>query len=166
MIKYVFKEAPVAIKNGDKANPQKIGEALTKLSAAHAGRLEPEHVVDEARTPKSPLHPHFEWNDKLAAHAHRLDQARAIIRVVRIAGEGDEPPKPAFISIADQGTAYRTVQEVVNSRALQLVVLRQAERDLKAFENRYSMLSEICEQVRVVRNGIEAERNKIETRAA
>ena len=68
MIKYWFKEdEPLTIKSADKANPQKIGEALTAISVTHGGHLVPAAVVDAARDTKSILHRHFEWNDKAAA---------------------------------------------------------------------------------------------------
>lgn len=166
MVRYVFKDGPVILKNAEKANPQKIGEALAKLTQQHSGRLEPEFVVSAAKDTKSPLHPHFEWNDKVAAHAYRMDQARAIISLIRV-DEGDgKPPKPAYLSVADNGVSYRSVKEVETSRDLQLIVLRQAERDLRAFENRYHMLADICETVRTAREGIERKRAEIETRAA
>lgn len=48
------------------------------------GRLTPEGVVGSARDPASPLHGEFEWDDVKAGHAHRLDQARALIRSIKI----------------------------------------------------------------------------------
>lgn len=59
-----------------------IRETLERL--VHDGVLTPEAVVSEARDPTSPLHTEFEWNDSVAATAHRLAQARKIIRSVRI----------------------------------------------------------------------------------
>lgn len=166
MIKYVFKEAPIAIRKADKADPQKIGEALAKISEDHSGRLTPEAVVNAARSNKSPLHAHFEWNDAVAAQAFRLDQARSIIRLIRVEDETTSEPQPAFISIADNGVAYRTRQEVVGSRELQLIVLQQAERDLKAFERRYHMLNDVCDLVRTAREGVARKRSELETHAA
>jgi hypothetical protein len=48
------------------------------------GRLLEEDVVADARNPASPLHPHFEWDNRAAAEAHRLQQARQLIRMVRV----------------------------------------------------------------------------------
>lgn len=166
MIKYVFKEGPVILKNADKADPQQIGEALADIEKAHSGRIEPEFVVKAAKDTKNPLHPHFEWNDKVAAHAHRMDQARSIISLIRVDQGDGAPPRPAYVSLPDQGYAYRNVEEVSRSRELQLLVLRQAERDLNAFEKRYHMLSDICELVRVAREGVERKRSEYETRVA
>lgn len=166
MIRYVFKDDWVALKNASKADPQKIGEALAKITADHSGRLTPENVVGAAQQKSHVLHKHFEWDDATAAHHYRLDQARTIIRSIKVVDEETEETQPAFVSVADNGVAYRSVQEVVTSRELQLSVLRQAERDLHAFEKRYSMLQDVCELVKSARSKIEARAADLETRAA
>lgn len=48
------------------------------------GRLLPSDVVEAARDPRSVLHSHFEWDDSKAAHEHRLAQARALIRTIKV----------------------------------------------------------------------------------
>lgn len=63
---------------------QLLEEELDRLAKKGAGTLTPVSVVDAARSPESPLHRYFEWNDSLAAIAHRLDQARVLIRSVRV----------------------------------------------------------------------------------
>jgi hypothetical protein len=165
MIKYIFKEdGPIAIKNLAEANPQKIGETLAKLTNENKGHLTPQNVVAEARDIKSPLHKHFEWDDIKAADAFRLDQAREIIRVVRVIDE-DKKPVRAFLSIKDKdGVSYRDFQTVSTSSELQLAILRQAERDLEAWENRYKQLQELCEAVSIIREKAIEKRKQLENR--
>jgi hypothetical protein len=57
--------------------------ALEALQNTH-GQLSPDLVVDAARDPGSPLHAEFEWDTEKAAHAHRIEQARTLIRSVRV----------------------------------------------------------------------------------
>lgn len=166
MIKYVFKDSILPIKNAEKANPQKIGEAIAKIAAEHGGRFMPEHGIQAAKDPKHPFHPHLEWNDKVAAHAHRMDQIRQLVRLIATVDEETADTKPAFISVSDDGVAYRTVSEVESSASLQLQVMRQAARDLRAFEHRYRRLADICASVKVMREKLEQEINNLETRAA
>lgn len=166
MIRYVFKEGPVAIKNATKADAQRIGEALAQITTNAGGRLTPEAVIKAAKDKKSPLHQHIEWNDNVAAHAYRMDQARAIIRLIRVEDEETHETQPAFISVQDGGVAYRTSQEVASSRELQLAVLLQAERDLHAFERRYQTLKDVCALIRPAREALAAQRTELETRAA
>lgn len=61
---------------------QEIREHLQFLEVN--GRLTPERVLDDAKRPESPLHKHFQWDDQKAAEQHRLDQARDLIRTVKI----------------------------------------------------------------------------------
>ena len=48
------------------------------------GQLTPDAVVAEAASPDSPLHDKFEWDDSVAAHNHRLYQARKLIGSIQI----------------------------------------------------------------------------------
>lgn len=161
MIKYRFKEdEPLTIKAADKANPQKIGEALTKISAVNGGHLVPAAVVDAARDTKSVLHRHFEWNDKAAAEKFRLDQARSLIRCIHVENEDTEiGATRAFLSIRDKsGVSYRTIADVLNSADLQQRLLAQAEKDLLAFEARYQNLEDICSLIRAARERLAVRR--------
>lgn len=54
-----------------------------RIRSSH-GTLTPELVVNEARSPTSPLHGSFEWDDSLAAEQWRHAQARNLIRTILI----------------------------------------------------------------------------------
>lgn len=64
------------------ARRKKIQKCLARLE--REGTITPDAVVEDARNVASPLHDLFEWDDSKAAHEYRLDQARAIIRTVRV----------------------------------------------------------------------------------
>lgn len=162
-MKYLFKEDFVPIKAAGKASAQRIGEALEKIAKAHAGGITPKAVVEAARDERHPLHRHFQWDDALAAEAYRLDQARTIIRCIRVE-DGDNKPA-AFHSINDRGgVSYRTHTDVMNSVSLQMLVLEQASRDLEAFESRYRELVDVCKLVRGARQKVQARASKLESR--
>jgi hypothetical protein len=59
-----------------------IREELHSLMSE--GRLRPEDVVDAARNPNSALHSYFTWDDSEAAAAYRLQEARALIKRVKV----------------------------------------------------------------------------------
>ena len=61
-----------------------ITARLAKIAEENGGNLTPDAVLEDARSKKSPLHDQFEWNDGEAAHRFRLDQARTLIRSVRV----------------------------------------------------------------------------------
>jgi hypothetical protein len=131
-----------------RADPQMIGEALETIRLENGGELHPQAVVADARDAKSPLHRYFEWDDRKAAEAHRVDQARALIRSVRVIEDNDPKPRPAFLSIrSDDGFGYHAIRDVLSSRNLRERLLAQAERDLDAWTTRYRELREIVELV-------------------
>jgi len=66
------------------AERKEIRDALTKLAEENGGLLTPDAVVAEASSKASVLHGEFDWDNKTAGHAHRLDQARTLIRSVRV----------------------------------------------------------------------------------
>lgn len=169
MIKYVFREdEPLRIKAAGKADAQIIGEELNRIRLEVGGELEPKAVVERARDAKNPLHDHFEWDDSKAAASYRLDQARNLIRIVRVIDEdADEGTSRAFVSVnGKNGVSYRSIDDVKQSRDLQAAVLEAAERDLEAFERRYRELKDICQIVATARESVRNKRRKFENRAA
>ena len=58
----------------------------TELQALYErdGQLTPGAVVEAGTPANAPLHTEFDWDDAHAAHEHRLDQARRLIRSVKI----------------------------------------------------------------------------------
>jgi len=163
MVQYVFKsDEIVAIKNAKDADAQTIGEELDKIRRARGGELMPTAVVEAARDPAHPLHGFFEWDDSRAAEAYRLDQARAIIRLVRIDDiDPDEPPR-AFLSIgSDRGTSYRSFDDVKASADLRDAVLRQAEKDLEAFQRRYRSLKDVLGFVEKAKQAVQEHRRRL-----
>lgn len=168
MIRYCFREdEPLRIKAAGRANAQSIGEALESIRVKAGGELEPRDVVNAARDKGNPLHIHFEWDDRVAAEAYRVDQARNIIRIVRVVDdEASEGTSRAFISVnGKNGVSYRAVDDVKASQDLQEAVLEQAEKDLEAFERRYKELKDICAIVKSAREKVQARRRRTENRA-
>lgn len=47
------------------------------------GALTPDNLLQEASREEHPLHERFEWDDAAAAQTHRLNQARALLRLPR-----------------------------------------------------------------------------------
>jgi hypothetical protein len=161
-IRFVFREPPITILNSKGADPQKIGQELTRIAEKSQGHLIPDEVVDAAKSGRSPIHQHFEWKNDVAAHHYRLEQARELIRCIRIVDDSkkDAVPRHAWLSINDKGYSYRALGEVLKSADLQLSVLKAAERDLRAFESRYQELQEICSVVRTARESLAEQINK------
>jgi hypothetical protein len=130
---------------------QVVGTELERIRIAQGGAFVPSSVVDAARPAKSPLHPAFEWNDKIAAEKHREEQAKYLIRcivtVTAEANEGDGEIR-AFVSCLEEDEdtpSYTTTERALRDPTLRDQVLTAAFRDMEAFEKRYRKLSEMAE---------------------
>ncbi len=70
-------------------DPEIAANELSRIKNVY-GSLRPEHIVNESRGKKAPLHSLFEWDDSKAAEHYRLQQARTIINnvVVTVVSNG------------------------------------------------------------------------------
>lgn len=71
---------------------QEVADELQRIARVSDGikKLYASDVVESARPKDSPLHGEFEWNDKKAGHAYRLNQARTLIRAVVLVEKRDD----------------------------------------------------------------------------
>lgn len=85
---------------------------LRRLHKKHKG-LQSRVVLDEARDSHSPIHDVFEWDDTVAAEAHRLQQARELIGWVRlqIAEVGSREPTTLHVDVVNAPRAYHNVRD-------------------------------------------------------
>lgn len=137
-----------------------IREYLLKVRREH-GLLTPGIVVEVSRPVEAPLHSHFEWDDARAADLHRLEQAREIIRSVKITyvdGDGAVARTRAFASIQMTSPAVRAyvpVEEIAADPVLTELALRDAEREWRSLFTRYRHLKGFLDSVREDLRGAE-----------
>ncbi len=109
-----------------------------------AGFIKPASVVQWAkRHPESELHKHFEWNDRLAAEQHRLDQARQLIAVYI---RNDDGHRMTISLIRDRHVSggYRQLDRVLANAELRAMALRQALEEFQRWQERYQYLLELA----------------------
>lgn len=135
-----------------------LREHLEAIYAAN-GALTPSLVVDAARDPESPLHDRFEWDDSIAGERYREQQARQLIRTVRVVepkGDKDETRVRAFHSVPrPEGQTYMPVEDIKADPFTRQLVLKQAEREFRAMWARYRHLAEFLD---LVAETVESER--------
>ena len=106
-------------------------------------------MVEESRDPAAPLHPAFEWDDKKAATAYRVEQASHIIRHIDVVidkGNGDNSPIRAFVSVKrDEDRSYTSVLHALSDEVLRAQVLAQAWGELEAWRRRHAELAEFAD---------------------
>jgi len=131
-------------------NAQAVGERLESLKGEQG--IRPEDVVTAAETDPV-LHPHFEWDDEKAAAAHRIDQARGLLRAIVIVQEsgrsGESIEVRAFQSLSDNSDSgamvYVPVMDAMNDAAMRRELLNRAYTEAQAWRLRYKNLMEFGE---------------------
>jgi hypothetical protein len=128
------------------AELESIRDQYSKLSAPV--------VVDAAREPSHPLHSRFEWDDTIAGHQYRLQQARELIRSVRIVYKeadetGPEQSVRAYVSLANESEqSYEPVNAVAQNPLQRQMALNAMQREWKALYRRYQEFEEFAAMVR------------------
>ena len=133
-----------------KTDAQTAGEICEKLE--RNGGLTAKRLVDESRPEDAPLHKEFEWDDATAAEAYREEQARYIIRSIVIQ---PEPRKNdvvrAFFPVAEQ-KVFASLPVILSDAKKTNALLDMALRELKAFELKYSTLSQLAPVFEAIKN--------------
>ncbi len=140
----------------DVIGSRKLSGALARTASAEfarirkrRGRLTPAFVVDAAKSPNSPLHSCFTWDDRAAGRAHRLQQAAELIRSVRIVFRADPDDKPRTIRaqvsiVGPRGREYVPFVHAMTVEDYRGQLLSDALRDLEAFRAKYRDLSALA----------------------
>jgi hypothetical protein len=133
-----------------------VGEHLELLRKQFKGEITPEDVLEDAKHDNSPLHSFFEWDDTAAAHAHRLAQARGLIRSVVAIYVDEEKEKPAvrakaYVHINEPSAPhYREAGHAMSQKKTRQIVLQRAWRELAAWKQRYRDLKEFSDLFEVI----------------
>lgn len=154
------------------AERKEIRDALAKIADENGGLLTPDAVVSEAASKSSVLHDLFEWDGKKAAHAWRIEQARTLIRSVRVVitnhkttvstvayirdpdVDGDEQGYCATVSLV--GDLERSRAALVNEFSRAAAALRRARELAVAFD--------MAGEVEAVTASVDTMRTRVEAR--
>jgi hypothetical protein len=126
-----------------------VGEIISQIEQ-EKGSCHPGDLVDVARPEDSPIHELFIWDDELAAEQHRVNQARGIIRSLRVVViEAEERREQvAFVSVSRAEAphaGYASVTRAMSVETTRNVVIQQALRQLHGIRARYRHLDELAE---------------------
>lgn len=100
----------------------------------------PEELVRAAKNPRSPVHKLFEWNDRAAAHEHRLVQARVMVNSLQveiITPKGQPGNVIAFIRSSKLG---RDVPIFNATKEELTAAMQDCWREMLRFKRRYKNL--------------------------
>lgn len=126
-----------------KADAETVYREITSLG----DKFSPEDIVEAAKDESSELHKCFEWNDEVAAQKWRLHTARMLINqlVIRTETSDNIPVAVRVISSASEVNTYVPTKMLIKSESDYADLLAKAKRELQAFQQKYSTLSELQE---------------------
>ncbi len=111
------------------------------------GALQSEIIVSEATPSDAPLHGYFPWDDAAAAHQHRLELARRLVRAIEIVRD-DRPPVSMYVHYVGQEAVseggYEPLAIIVTQPDRYLSALAEAQQDLAAAQRRVNELLEVA----------------------
>jgi hypothetical protein len=131
-----------------------VQSLLLEIREANGGVLTAQAVVDAARPLDHPLHQHFEWDDEKAGDSFRKQQARALIRVVKLQyvdKRGEVQKMRVFHSVSDPesltGRSYVPLDEIQASELMTAELRRRMEIDWRNLHRRYKHFAEFIQMV-------------------
>ena len=131
-------------------NAQTAGEELERIYKRD-GIITPEKVLEDNTEAGTPLHDCFEWDDTAAAYKYRVKQAKEIIQtIVTVSDSAPQlPPVRAFVSVSRD---FHPIKIVLDDKEMKESLLSCAVSELKAFERKYSTLSELAEVFEAIKS--------------
>ena len=134
-------------------------DALAVVQAINErdGHVTPKAVVVEATPEESPIHPQFEWNDPLAAHMYREDQARKMLQAIvvpLIVEKRDAPAEEIVIRVLQVENGdhedrparhYSFVQDILEDEDRTTNLLTSMRREMQAAADKYRVYSKIAD---------------------
>lgn len=123
-----------------------IGPVIEQLVSSGKGTAE--QLVQVASDPRCPAHRYFEWDDKKAAHEHRLSQARLYFRCIVTVEPATKEPMRAFLRVRNPGkkgsSIYESRETVRDSVSLMAEVMQQALDQLDSWSKEYEQLRSVA----------------------
>lgn len=141
----------------DQDKAQGVGEHVQHLIDANGGAVQPADVLLDAKAKGSPLHSFFNWDDSAAATAYRLEQARHLLRSIKVTfvDLGPEarmarmvvnilPPSSEALADHEPSATYTPIKNALKDPVLRAQILSRALAEAKAWQQRYSDLKELA----------------------
>ena len=122
-----------------KADAQKVYEEIGEDAVT------PEEVVKKAQKKNSELHKLFEWDDTVAAHKYRLEQARLVIRMLVVVPKAEEDTPIRAFSLTTESCTYQPTRFFLQQPDEYQALLERAKAELIAFKKKYKALTELEE---------------------
>lgn len=131
------------------AEAELYGTRLSELEETH-GAITPLIIVEDAKDKASPLHAYFEWNNRKAAEAYRIEQAKLLIRsiatiIVETTNRGMEEKKIRIWHSVRNASGENVYVDLENAREnddYMRQIIAYAWQQLEGWRERYGMYAE------------------------
>jgi hypothetical protein len=126
---------------------------VERIRIKNGGDIDAEQIVQAAESKRNPLHKEFEWDDALAAHQHRLEVGRLLLRSLVVVRDdiSTDRPQRVYHHISTPATkteetkrVYRTAEDVLADPDTRADLLRRALKELISFRDRFRDLQELA----------------------
>lgn len=136
-------------------DPQLVGETVATLAQENGGVCPPSALVEVSRPQGAPTHKLFTWDDDAAAEAWRRQEARNVVRCLRVVSEGSKAKPSAFLHVnvvSGEGPreGYAPFATVVQNDDLRGQALKEALSYLNGFRRRYRHLQELAPVIEAI----------------
>lgn len=133
----------------NKTEVNQYGQRLYELMTLKKKKtLKQEEVVEDAKNPDTPYHNYFEWDNKIAGHHWRLNQAGELLRSIKIKVEvesGDTPRNVrVFHNVVRKGErCYAPLELVFQEQDLREQVIHNALAEAENWYQKYHTYQEL-----------------------
>lgn len=128
---------------------KKVAEEILSISDEPTKQ----QIVEKARDESTELHSMFEWDDSIAGERWREEQARHIVKALKITyvnPDGDPLPKSVemkpirmLFGNPSGSPGFVSTVKILGNKTMYEQLLERAKRELQAFRNKYLMLTEL-----------------------
>ena len=130
-----------------KVDAETVGKEFEKIEEKY-GKITSEVVLQQAEAKDSPLHEMFEWDNEVAGHKFRLQQATQIIISLAVEPEEPKEPKPvrAYYNVAESEKrgSFVNMKNAFSNPDTRELILKRAMRELQSFKEKYENLAELA----------------------
>lgn len=134
---------------------EKVVSVVAKVQKKNNGICNATDLVEASRSKSSPTHKMFEWDDSIAGPKYREEQARLILRTVRVeylSGDGEKKEVRAFSRVArdDKGNGFAKTIDAMEDPDDRDYILNQSLAGLRAWRRRWNELNDVAAVAKAV----------------
>ena len=125
-------------------------QAMSRLKDLERnGELTSLRVLEDAQDSESPLHQYFDWDDSSAAHRFRIEQARTLIRSVRVVLTETKHDRPviAYVRNPDMGPSESGYISTIHLRSEKGMAREALRRELERAESALRRAYDVADAV-------------------